>query len=103
MSDKVKVEYQTEQDHCSCCGHELERPKTSGTREFYFSKDDCLAWLNQDGWKMESTDKDSFQELVYEFVWSTIDFFAVSSYEVIHIEKSEFNKVKQFILENIVS
>jgi hypothetical protein len=103
VSEKVRVEYRTEQDHCKCCGHKLEKPKTSEIREFYLSKDDCFDWLDEENWKIEAEDEEELQQMVEEFVYESISFFATSSYEVIHIERSELAKVKQFILEKVVS
>lgn len=103
MDKKVKVEYKTQQDHCNCCGHKLEKPKTSKTREFYISKDDCFAWLDEESWETEAEDNDELTRIVDEFICDTIDFFATNSHEVILIDKSEIEKVKQFILEEVVS
>lgn len=103
MSEKVKVEYRTEQSHCSCCGHKLEKPKTSGIREFYFSKDNCTDWLEQENWRYEAKYSEAFQQMVEEFIYDTISFFATSPYERIRMEKSEIEKVKQMILKEVIA
>lgn len=41
--------------------------------------------------------------IIREYVYETISFFATSSYDRIIIEDSEFEKVKQFILNEIIS
>lgn len=103
MDKKVRVEYKTQQNHCSCCGHKLENPKTSEVRGFYISKDDCYAYLSEEYWKTEAENDVELEIMVEEFVHETIDFFAISSHEVTLIEKSEIEKVKQFILENVIA
>jgi hypothetical protein len=103
MEKKVRIEYRTQQDRCSCCGHKLENPKTSEVRGFNISKDDCYAYLSEEYWKTEAEDDAELERMVEAFVHETIDFFALSSHEAINIDNSEIEKVKQFILENVIA
>ena len=101
MSKTVVVEYKTEKTYCNCCGQKLENPKTSQPRTFNFTKDDCLEWLSQEGWKVESEYDDGLNQMITEFVYETISFFATNSHENILIDDNEFEKVKKFVLEEV--
>jgi hypothetical protein len=103
MDKIITVQYQIRKDYCNCCGHKLEKPQISQTREFDFSKGDCLEWLSEDNWKVEVNYEDEFNEIIREFIYETISFFATSSDTKILIENSEFEKVKKFILEEITA
>lgn len=96
----VVVEYKTKKFYCNCCGQKLEKPETGEPREFNFSKDDCLEWLSQEAWKVESEYDDELNQIITEFVYETISFFATSSENII-IDANEFKKVKKFVLEEV--
>jgi hypothetical protein len=99
----VVVNYKTQKGFCSCCNQKLPEPKTSKIRKFEFSKDTCLEWLSQENWQVEAEDKDELQRIVEEFVYETIGFFATSSDDSIIIENSDLDKVKQFVLKEVIS
>lgn len=99
----VTVKYQTKKHYCNCCGQIIVNPKMSETREFRFKKDDFLDWLSQENWQITATDKDELSRMIEEFVYETISFFATSSDETIHIDGSEFEQIKQFALDEVVS
>ena len=103
MDKTITVKYRTKKTYCNCCGQEIENAKTSDVREFNFDKEDCLTWLSQEGWEVEATCEDGFQDLIREFVYETISFFATSSDTKIIIEDSEFEKMKKFVLEEVVA
>jgi len=67
------------------------------------SPDDCYAWMPEESWKMEAEDETELDRIIEKFVYDTLEFFTVSSYENIIIEEIEIEKVKQFILENIIA
>jgi hypothetical protein len=103
LSEKVVVEYKTKKTFCHCCGQTIENPKTSQARSFSFTRNDCLEWLDQEYWNSEAEDEGELNRLVDEFVYDTIDFFATSSDEMVIVEKDELEKVKAFILKEVVA
>lgn len=100
MDKKVVVEYKTKQDFCQCCNQKIPEPKTSTSREFEFNKKNAIHWLGND-WK-DIEDEEELDELVEEYVYSTISFFATSSDAKLLIDKNEIEKVKKFILEEVI-
>lgn len=102
MDQFITVQYRTRKDCCSCCGQELKRPQISQIKKFNFSKDICLEWMDKESWRIEKGDEDEFQLIVEEFVYETIDFFAISLDAKILIDDSEFEKVKKFILNEVI-
>lgn len=98
--NKVTVKYKTQKHHCNCCGQKIEEAKISEIREFYFSKENCIEWRPQEDWIMLD---DEFGEMVEEFVYETISFFATSSDVTLLIANSEIEKVKKFILEEVIA
>lgn len=103
MSQIVTVKYRTQKIYCNCCGHKLEKPEVSHEREFDFSKNSCLEWLEQEHWRTEAEYPDELLDIIQEFVYETIHFFATSSDSKLLIDSSELEKVKKFILEEIVA
>lgn len=100
VQQSVIVKYRTRKDYCNCCEQKIPNPKTSELQEFKFNKVD-IQGCGYD-WKEVVEFEDDLQEIVREYVYDTIRFFATSSYEVIIIDGSEFEKVKQFILNEVV-
>lgn len=100
MDKKVTVKYQTRKEYCQCCERKLDNPTTSEVREFHISKGDILSWSNE--WKDIVEFEDDLNEIVMEFVYETIRFFATSYSDRLVIESSEFEKVKQFVLQEVV-
>jgi hypothetical protein len=103
MNQKVTVEYRTRKNYCSCCGQRIENPETSHERYFHFSKENFLEWMEQEYWKSEAENDVELNEIIREFVYETINFFATSSDTKILIDDSEFVKVRKFVLEEIVA
>ncbi|MCR6108672.1 hypothetical protein HXA34_20465 [Salipaludibacillus agaradhaerens] len=99
----VTVEYRTRKHYCHCCDQKIENPKTSEVRDFNFSKDSCLEWLSQEHWITEAEYEDELNQTIKEFVYETIGFFATSSSTKIIIDNHELEKVKKFVLEEVVA
>lgn len=87
------INYRTRRDYCHCCDRKLDNPKLSEIREFRIDKDDVLSWTE---WKVV-IEYDDIKYMVREFVCDTIRFFATNFDDKLLIEKSEFDKVIEFI------
>jgi hypothetical protein len=99
MSKTIVVKYRTKKSYCQCCDQKLPKPKISEDKEFEFSLDRTKEWVN---WKEIAEFDDELGDIVNDYVYQTISFFA-TSYDGLIIENSEFSKVKKFILDEIVS
>ena len=97
----ITIKYRTRKDHCKWCDQKLHESKTSEVRERNFTKGNLLEWT--DDWKEIAEFEEDLQECVREFVYETISFFATSHEDRLLIENSEFDKVKQFILDEVVA
>lgn len=95
MNPTIVIEYRTQKDYCQCCEQKLPSPQISEIREFELNPMRYRDWREVIEWE------DDLQEIIREYVYDTIRFFAVSSFDNILIENSEFDKVKQFILSNV--
>ncbi|MGG3890266.1 hypothetical protein [Metabacillus fastidiosus] len=100
ISKKVVVEYKTKRDYCHCCNQKLPEAKVSEMRKFELSKENFLEWT--DDWD-EIAKYDDLGCVVEEFVYETIDFYTTSSYESIVIDGSEFDKINQFVLNELIT
>ncbi|MFL1672595.1 hypothetical protein [Paenibacillus dendritiformis] len=101
MSDQiVVVKYKSEKRYCSCCNQKLPKAETSKIREFEFSKENALNWVN---WNDVMEYPEDMESLVLDFIYETISFYATNSGEKIIIEDSEVEKVKEFILCEVVA
>lgn len=97
-NNSVVIKYKTGQEFCHCCEQKLPEVKISQVREFQISNHDLF---NYAPWKELIEYGDDLEECVKEFVYDTISFFSVNSYETILVDKSEFSKVEQFILNAV--
>lgn len=95
----IVVKYQTEKHYCSCCNQKLPSVETSKVKEFEFNKDASLSWVN---WNEVAQYPEDMESMVPEFVYETISFFATNSDEKIIVEDSEIEKVKEFILREVI-
>ncbi len=98
--DSLKVEYKTKRGICQCCQQSLPTPEISDVREFRFSKENMVDYAP---WKEIMEDEDEFNEIAEEFAYETINFFATSIDAKLIIEKSELDRVKQFIKLEAIS
>ncbi|MCM3746550.1 hypothetical protein M3223_04195 [Paenibacillus pasadenensis] len=72
----------------------------SKERVFNIGKNDALSWAD---WKDIAEYPEDMERLVPEFVHEIISFHAVDSYETIIVEQSEVDRVKEFILKEVVA
>jgi len=96
----VVVNYQTQKHYCACCNQKLPEAETSKPREFEISKEDALHWAN---WKDAAEYPEDLESMVDEFVYEIIKFHAVDSNVKLIIEESEVEKVREFILREVVA
>lgn len=99
-NQKVVVKYQTRKHYCSCCDQKLPTPKTSKVKNFVISKDNTLSWAS---WDEAAEYPEDIERMVPEFVYETIRFWAVDSDVKVIIEDSEIERVKSWILAEVVS
>jgi hypothetical protein len=98
MSESVVVEYRTKKSYCQCCDQKLTKPKISEDKKFEFNLERTKEWVD---WKEIAEFDDDLGDIVNDYVYQTISFFA-TSYDGLIINNSEFDKVKNFILKEIV-
>lgn len=67
--------------------------------EFTIRKDDALAWAY---WGDAAEYPEDIEQMVPEFVHEAIHFWAVDSGVKVIIEDSEIEKVKEFILSEVI-
>lgn len=100
MNSKVIIQYRTREEFCRCCDQKLQNAKTSEIREFEFDKQDLENYGN---WKKFAEFEDDLQEIIRDYVYETIRFFATSSDVRLLIDNSEIEKVKKFVLEEVIA
>ncbi|MEK5183333.1 hypothetical protein [Paenibacillus sp. FSL P4-0288] len=101
--DKIIVKYVTKRAYCACCGQKLPQIKTSDGKQFTIRKEDVTDWAEQESWKSASDSPDELAEMVREFTNEIISFHAADMSDRIVIEKSELNRVKEFISREVVA
>lgn len=96
----VSVKYKTEKCYCSCCDQKLPTPQVSKEMEFLISREGAMYYAE---WKEIAEYPEDLENIVPQYVYETIFFHATSSYEKVIIEDSEIEKVKKFILREVVA
>ncbi|MDW0112224.1 hypothetical protein QT711_03440 [Sporosarcina saromensis] len=92
VEEKITIKYKTRKDYCPCCQRDLDEPSLSKIREFDFTKRSFQDY----GAHWELYDGEEMKEVVREFVYETIDFFAVTNHEPILLEKGEMERMYEF-------
>jgi hypothetical protein len=98
MNQTVTVKYQTKKAYCSCCEQKLPKAEVDN-REIEFTVKNALDWVN---WNEVVEYHEDMESMVPEFIYETISFWATDSHEKIMFEDSEVEKVKDFILREVV-
>lgn len=96
----ITVEFKTQKTHCSCCNQKLENPEVSKVKTMEFSKETALSWAP---WPEIVEYPEDMADLVPEYVHETISFFATNFDEKILVENGEIEKVKSWIINEVVS
>jgi hypothetical protein len=98
----VIVKYVTKRAYCACCRQKLPQIETSKEKQFKISKDDVTDWGEQELWQEASDIPEELADLVREFTHEIISFHAADMSDRIVIENSELDKVKEFILREVI-
>jgi hypothetical protein len=96
MEQHITLKYKSVRSNCHCCGQSLGAVKWSDYKEFDFDKDSIDTWSN---WREYVDDPDVFAEEMKDYAYTTIFHWAVDSNDNIHIDESEFDKLKEYILK----
>lgn len=90
----ITINYQVIEEYCPRCKHSAKDPKPSGVRTFSFTEENILSARE---WKRYKDSPEVFDEKVKEYVYDTIDFYAVDSNALILLEPEELDKISLFI------
>jgi len=100
MDEKnIVIKYKIQRNYCSCCNQKLPQPKISDAKDFRIREKDAVEWAD---WQSAAEYSEDIDMMVPEFVLEIIDFWAGDSLTKVIIEKSEIDKVKDFILQEVV-
>jgi hypothetical protein len=97
------VKYVTKRAYCACCKQKLPQIETSKEKEFKISKEDVTDWAGREIWQDASDIPEELADLVSEFTHEIISFHAADMSDRIVIEKSELDKVKEFISQEVIA
>lgn len=97
----VTIQYQISKEFCSCCGHELEK-SLSEVREFDIILNNIIQYANWQNIDAEDINMDEVSEMVGEYIYDTITFFAVSSNDRLHLGEGEEEKVSKMLYERLI-
>lgn len=95
----VTVQYKTQRHYCNCCNNKLAEPVVKD-REFEIRKQHAEDWTD---WAEFAEYPEDITSIVEDFVQDVISFHAMNSYEQLLIEDSEIDKVRDFIMSEILS
>lgn len=100
QTEAIAVKYQVRKEYCSCCGRGFEdKEQLSDFREFNIALSNLLSWTN---WKSELEEPEDYvREIIEEFVYETITFFALSSNENLYVPKEEQDRVTEIIFNKL--
>lgn len=101
----VFVKYQTRKESCTCCGRGFEEADFGEERQYEISIDNVLNWAD---WDLDEADEDMLAaceedtpQIVEEYIYDTINFYALKSNEILRVQPSELQKVKDLVLQQI--
>ena len=96
--EKITVKYQTKRIFCRCCDRELEDPAISDIREFDFYLQDLK---NDNDWVLFD-EVEELPDVVEEYVYNTVIFFAVSHDDGIIFLDGEVDRILDYIKTNLL-
>lgn len=99
VNEKIIIKYQTAKEYCSCCSREFEIPEYGEVREFEITLGDLFKWTEWES-LVEVHDED-VRDVVAEYLFDTISFYALNSNEKLKIVDGETNRVAAMILKTI--
>lgn len=100
---KIIVKYVTKRAYCKCCSQKLPQIETSKEKQFTIRKDDVTDWAEQESWQSASDSPGELYEMVREFTNEIISFHAVDMTDRVVIEKTELDRVNEFITREVLS
>lgn len=86
------VKYRTVKEFCSCCDKELDEPEISKVRKFYFSPQDIKDYGD---WSL--LEEEELEDEIPEFIYGTINSYAVRGDEGIQFSDGELDKITKNI------
>ncbi|OKP91404.1 hypothetical protein [Paenibacillus sp. P32E] len=99
---EITVNYVTQRAHCKCCEQRLPQVETSKVKQFTIKTEDVTDWAEHEMWESSYVCPDEFTEMVSEFTNETIQFFAADMFDHVVMEKTELDKVKEFIMREVL-
>lgn len=96
--DKIIVKYQIQKEFCRCCNRDLDDAEIGEVREFDF----YLKQLKEDvEWNLYDEECE-LDEVIRDYVYETIDFYAVNTYDRLILPKEELNKISEHVKNNLL-
>ncbi|OMF30935.1 hypothetical protein [Paenibacillus sp. FSL H8-0259] len=99
---EITVNYVTQRSHCECCEQRLPQVETSKVKQFMIKTEDVTDWAKLEYWESSYVGADEFFDMVREFTNETIQFFAADMYDHVVIEKTELERVNEFIVREVL-
>ncbi|MEK3673565.1 hypothetical protein [Paenibacillus sp. FSL R10-2771] len=99
---EITVNYVTQRSHCKCCEQRLLQVETSKVKQFTIKTEDVTDWAENEMWESAYASPEEFNEMVSEFTNETIQFFAADMYDHVVIEKTERDRVNEFITREVL-
>ncbi|MEK4355179.1 hypothetical protein MKX41_30790 [Paenibacillus sp. FSL R5-0475] len=99
---KIIVKYVTKRAYCKCCSQKLPQIETSKEKQFTIRKEDVTDWAEQESWQSASDSPGELYEMVREFTNEIISFHAADMTDRIVIEKTELDRVNEFITREVL-
>lgn len=102
-NEEITVKYVVKRAYCQCCRQKLPQIVKNDKNQFKIGKEDVIDWAEQETWKDASHDPEELACMVREFTHEIISFNAVSLSDSVSIEKSELDKVKDFVTQKVIA
>lgn len=99
---EITVNYVTKKSHCECCEQRLPQVETSKVKQFTIKLEDVTDWAEHESWESSYVSPDEFTDMVREFTYEIIHFHAADMFDRVVIEKTELDKVKEFIMREVL-
>lgn len=90
----IEISYRTHKTVCGCCGQKLESPVHSDIRKYKITDDLLDEYFD---WKEALQYEDDITSLADEFIFETISFFSLNTYESLELCEGELEKLIKYI------
>ncbi|KGR88417.1 hypothetical protein [Lysinibacillus odysseyi] len=99
--EPIIVKYRKKQNECKCCGRPFTESEFGELREFEVTMKKFFEWTNWSKEDLKDVYLEDLDQMVSEWLYDTINFYACDMEDVLLIDKSEGKRIVQIVKSEV--